>query len=32
MTVSIGRADFLAFAQATGHTVERMDFTKLGAG
>jgi Ala-tRNA(Pro) deacylase len=32
MTVSIGRADFLAFAQATGHTVERIDFTKLGAG
>jgi Ala-tRNA(Pro) deacylase len=30
MTVSIGRADFLAFAKATGHTVERIDFTKLG--
>jgi Ala-tRNA(Pro) deacylase len=32
MTVSIGRADFLAFAEATGHTVDRIDFTKLGAG
>jgi Ala-tRNA(Pro) deacylase len=31
MTVSIGRADFLAFAKATGHTVERIDFTKLGS-
>ncbi len=29
MTVSIGRADFLAFAEATGHTVDRIDFTKL---
>jgi Ala-tRNA(Pro) deacylase len=32
MTVSIGRADFLAFAEATGHTVDRIDFTKLAAG
>jgi Ala-tRNA(Pro) deacylase len=32
MTVSIGRADFLAFAAATGHTVDRIDFAKLGAG
>jgi Ala-tRNA(Pro) deacylase len=32
MTVSIGRADFLAFAEATGHTVHRIDFTKIGGG
>jgi Ala-tRNA(Pro) deacylase len=32
MTVSIGWADFLDFAAATGHTVERVDFTKLGPG
>jgi Ala-tRNA(Pro) deacylase len=31
MTVSIGRSDFLAFALATGHTVERIDFTKLAS-
>lgn len=31
MTTSISRADFLAFAEATGHTVTRVDFTKLGA-
>lgn len=30
MTTSISRADFLAFAEATGHTVTRIDFTKLG--
>ncbi len=30
MTVSISRPDFLAFAEATGHAVERIDFTKLG--
>jgi Ala-tRNA(Pro) deacylase len=30
MTTSISRGDFLAFAQATGHTVQRVDFTKLG--
>ena len=30
MTTSISRADFLAFAQATGHTVTRVDFAKLG--
>lgn len=30
MTTSISRADFLAFAEATGHTVTRVDFTKLG--
>jgi len=29
MTTSISRADFLAFAEATGHTVTRVDFTKL---
>jgi Ala-tRNA(Pro) deacylase len=29
MTTSISRADFLAFAGATGHTVTRVDFTKL---
>ena len=32
MTVSISQADFLAFAEATGHTVERIDFSKLGGG
>jgi Ala-tRNA(Pro) deacylase len=31
MTVSIGRGDFLAFARATGHAVERIDFTKLAS-
>lgn len=31
MTTSVSRADFLAFAEATGHTVTRVDFTKLGA-
>ena len=31
MTTSISRADFLGFAEATGHTVTRIDFTKLGA-
>ncbi len=31
MTVSISRPDFLAFAAATGHGIERMDFTKLDA-
>lgn len=30
MTTSISRADFLAFAQAAGHTVNRVDFAKLG--
>jgi Ala-tRNA(Pro) deacylase len=30
MTVSISRPDFLAFAEATGHSVQRVDFTKLG--
>lgn len=30
MTTSISRADFLAFVAATGHTVTRVDFTKLG--
>jgi Ala-tRNA(Pro) deacylase len=29
MTVSISRADFLAFADATGHGVDPVDFTKL---
>lgn len=32
MTVSISRPDFLAFAEATGHSVERVDFTKLAGG
>jgi Ala-tRNA(Pro) deacylase len=32
MTTSISRDDFLGFAEATGHTVTRIDFTKLGAG
>ncbi len=32
MTTSVSRADFLAFARATGHTVTAMDFTKLGSG
>ncbi len=31
MTTSISREDFLGFAEATGHTVTRIDFTKLGA-
>ena len=31
MTTSISREDFLGFATATGHTVARIDFTKLGA-
>ena len=30
MTTSISRPDFLAFAEATGHTVTRIDFAKLG--
>lgn len=30
MTTSISREDFLGFATATGHTVTRVDFTKLG--
>lgn len=30
MTTSISRDDFLGFAEATGHTVTRVDFTKLG--
>jgi Ala-tRNA(Pro) deacylase len=29
MTTSISREDFLAFAAATGHTVQRVDFTRL---
>jgi Ala-tRNA(Pro) deacylase len=29
MTTAISRADFLGFAEATGHTVTRIDFTKL---
>ena len=31
MTTAISRVDFLGFAEATGHTVTRIDFTKLGA-
>ena len=31
MTTAISRDDFLSFATATGHTVTRVDFTKLGA-
>lgn len=31
MTTAISREDFLGFAEATGHTVTRIDFTKLGA-
>ncbi|MDP3738396.1 MAG: prolyl-tRNA synthetase associated domain-containing protein [Hyphomonadaceae bacterium] len=31
MTTSISRRDFLAFAEVTGHTVTRVDFTTLGA-
>ena len=31
MTTAISRDDFLGFAEATGHTVTRVDFTKLGA-
>lgn len=31
MTTAISRADFLGFAEATGHTVTPIDFTKLGA-
>ena len=31
MTTAISRADFLGFAEATGHTVTRIDFTTLGA-
>jgi hypothetical protein len=31
MTTAIARADFLGFAEATGHTVTPIDFTKLGA-
>jgi len=30
MTTAIARADFLGFAEATGHTVTPIDFTKLG--
>ncbi len=30
MTTAISREDFLSFAEATGHTVTRIDFTKLG--
>jgi Ala-tRNA(Pro) deacylase len=30
MTTAISREDFLGFAAATGHTVTRIDFTKLG--
>lgn len=30
MTTAISRADFLGFAEATGHTVTPIDFTKLG--
>ena len=30
MTTSIARADFLSFCEATGHSVTRVDFTKLG--
>lgn len=32
MTTSIATPDFLAFAAATGHTVQRVDFTRLGGG
>jgi len=32
MTVSIATPDFLAFVEATGHTLQRVDFTKLGPG
>jgi Ala-tRNA(Pro) deacylase len=32
MTTSISRADFLVFAEATGHPVAPIDFTKLGPG
>jgi Ala-tRNA(Pro) deacylase len=32
MTVSIATPDFLAFVEATGHTLQRVDFTKLGSG
>lgn len=31
MTTAIQQPDFLGFAAATGHTVTRIDFTKLGA-
>lgn len=30
MTVSLATPDFLAFAAATGHEVERVDFTRIG--
>lgn len=30
MTTSIAREDFLSFAEATGHPLHRVDFTKLG--
>ncbi len=30
MTTAISREDFLGFAAASGHTVTRIDFTKLG--
>jgi Ala-tRNA(Pro) deacylase len=29
MTTSVSRADFLSFCEATGHSVTRVDFTKL---
>jgi Ala-tRNA(Pro) deacylase len=32
MTVSIATPDFLAFVEATGHTLQRVDFTKLTPG
>ena len=31
MTTSVSRADFLSFCEATGHSVTRVDFTKLGS-
>ena len=32
MTTAISRSDFLGFAEATGHTVTRIDFAKLAEG
>ena len=32
MTTSIATTDFLAFAAATGHTVQRVDFARLAGG